>query len=60
MSYYDPDSSSNDKAIQKAEKKARGLERLAGLRQSLDMAPVSEASRESIEKLDAIFEGVGA
>ena len=43
-------------ALQKAEKKARGMQSLAVIRKNLGMEPVSEASRGSIEELDAMFE----
>ena len=43
-------------ALQKAEKKARGLQSLAAVRKNLEMEPVSAYGRASIEQLDAMFE----
>lgn len=44
--------------VQKAEQKARGLQSLANLRKSLEMAPLSEASQGTMVELEAVFDSV--
>ena len=57
---YQQEPNARAKEIQKAEQRARGLNSLAILRQSLGMTPLSDDSQVILEKLDAVFDGVTA